>query len=361
MSVTNAADAAIDVPDLWAAAHRADRMRPRSRQRLLGPSSIGLCRRRAGYEYHGTWPTDLDDSARAAILGTWLHEGILPILESAYGAYTELEVTNDVLLGHVDAYWPPESLAATLRRPSPYACPVGVVEDVKTSSAHALRRLERQGPGDPHLFQVHLYAYLLRTGSLHSHPHLPTGVPLPVDVVRLRYVGREYGQVVVHQQPYDEAITDRALAWAGEVLASRQPDDLPRDLDGPGLSVICDNCPFKSRCWRLDERPDGEPPQVILADDHDSLVSAVADYAEASAMAAPFRRRMAKARKVLDSAEPGAYGDYQLSWSGGTPKLPQPDVEAMTKILQNLGLSVPTVPGGRTARQISITKATADL
>ncbi|WP_344014605.1 hypothetical protein [Streptomyces thermospinosisporus] len=33
-------DLGVPVPDLWKGAHRDDRARPRSRQRLLGPSSI---------------------------------------------------------------------------------------------------------------------------------------------------------------------------------------------------------------------------------------------------------------------------------------------------------------------------------
>ncbi|MGW1890110.1 hypothetical protein ACWCP6_07535 [Streptomyces sp. NPDC002004] len=76
----------VPVPDLWKGAHRDDRARPRSRQRLLGPSSVGLCRRRAAHEVHGTWPTDLADNMHAAILGTWLHEGILRVLREQYGA-----------------------------------------------------------------------------------------------------------------------------------------------------------------------------------------------------------------------------------------------------------------------------------
>lgn len=335
----------VPVPDLWKGAHRDDRSRPRSRQRLLGPSSIGLCRRRAAYEVHGTWPTDLDDNMHAAILGTWLHEGILRVLAEQYGAHTELELTNGVILGHADAYWTPSGQVP------------GVVEDVKTKSTRALDVVVRQGPSRHEWFQVHLYAYLLRTGGLIAHPHLPTGKPLEVDVVRLRYVGREYGQVVVHQRAYDEDVTQQALAWAEDVLDSPEPEAMPRDLDGPGLSVICDNCPFKTTCWQLDQlADDGRAPQTILAEDTAAVTDALSAYADAAEIESAAKKRKAKARKMLDAADAGTYGNFQLSWSGGNPRPPEPDAAAMQRIIEDLGLDIPLKPGGRTSRTIGVTR-----
>ncbi|WP_328769451.1 PD-(D/E)XK nuclease family protein [Streptomyces sp. NBC_00286] len=349
-TVDASTDASVDVstvpvPDLWKGAHRDDRSRPRSRQRQLGPSSIGLCRRRAAYEVHGTWPTDLDDNMHAAILGTWLHDGILRVLAEQYGAHTELELTNGVILGHADAYWTPSGQIP------------GVVEDVKTKSTRALDVVVRQGPSRHEWFQVHLYAYLLRTGGLTEHPHLPTGDPLEVDVVRLRYVGREYGQVVVHQRAYDEDVTRQALAWAEDVLESPEPEAMPRDLDGPGLSVICDNCPFKTTCWQLDQlADDGRAPQTILAEDTAAITDALSAYADAAEIESAAKKRKAKARKMLDAADAGTYGNFQLSWSGGKPRPPEPDAEAMQRILEGLGLDIPLKSGGRTSRTIGVTR-----
>ncbi|MGC9539961.1 PD-(D/E)XK nuclease family protein [Streptomyces sp. UG1] len=333
------------VPDLWKGAHRDDRSRPRSRQRLLGPSSIGLCRRRAAYELHGTWPTDLDDNMHAAILGTWLHEGILRVLAEQYGAHTELELTDGVILGHADAYWTPSGQVP------------GVVEDVKTKSTRALDLVVRQGPRRHELFQVHLYAHLLRTGGLTNHPHLPTGKPLEADVVRIRYVGREYGQVVVHQQAYDEDVTRQALAWAEDVLDSQEPEAMPRDLDGPGLSVICDNCPFRSTCWQLDSlADDGRAPQTILAEDTAAITEALSAYADAAEIESAAKKRKAKARKMLDAADAGTYGAFRLSWSGGNPRPPEPDAEAMIRVLEGLGVDIPMRSGGRTSRTIGVSR-----
>ncbi len=157
-----------------------------------------------------------------------------------------------------------------------------VVEDVKTKSTRALDVIVRQGPSQAEWFQVHLYAHLLRIGGLKDHPGLPTGEPLPVDVVRLRYVGREYGQVVVHQRAYDEDVTKQALAWAEDVLASTEPEAMPRDLDGPGLSIICDNCPFRTACWNLDQLSDDRAPQTILAEDTAAITEALRAYADAA-------------------------------------------------------------------------------
>lgn len=343
----------VPVPDLWKAAHRDDRSRPRSRQQQLGPSSIGLCRRRAAYEVHGTWPTDMADNMHAAILGTWLHEGILRVLAQQYGAFTELEVTNGTLLGHADAYWAPADLAKC----GPYSGgELGVVEDVKTKSTRALDVVVRQGPSRHEWFQVHLYAHLLRTGGLAEHPHLPTGEPLPVDVVRLRYVGREYGQVVVHQRPYDEDVTKQALGWAEDVLTSPEPEAMPRDLDGPGLSIICDNCPFKTACWNLDQLSDDRAPQTILAEDAPAITEALRAYADAAEVESTAKKRKAKARKMLDAADAGTYGAFKLSWSGGNPRPPEPDPEAMIRILEGLSVDIPMRPGGRTSRTINVSR-----
>ncbi|OIJ87750.1 hypothetical protein BIV25_37960 [Streptomyces sp. MUSC 14] len=345
----------VPIPDLWKAAHRDDRSRPRSRQQLLGPSSIGLCRRRAAYEVHGTWPTDLADNRHAAILGTWLHEGILRVLAKQYGAFTELELTNGTLLGHADAYWAPAGVAD--HNGSVNAGELGVVEDVKTKSTRALDVVVRQGPSRHEWFQVDLYAHLLRTGALTEHPYLAAGEPLPVDVVRLRYVGREYGQVVVHQRPYDKDVTQQALAWAEDVLDSPNPDAMPRDLDGPGLSIICDNCPFRSACWQLDPRqvPD-RAPQTILAEDAADITAALSAYADAAETESAAKKRKAKARKILDAAEPGTYGDFKLSWSGGNPRPPVPDPEAMVHIIESLDLEIPLKSGGRTSRTINVSR-----
>ncbi|MEU3783386.1 PD-(D/E)XK nuclease family protein [Streptomyces sp900129855] len=347
-------DTTIPVPDLWKAAHRDDRSRPRSRQQLLGPSSIGLCRRRAAYEVHGAWPTDMADNMHAAILGTWLHEGILRVLAEQYGAFTELELTNGTLLGHADAYWAPAEITGG---EAPSCGEVGVVEDVKTKSTRALDLVVRQGPSQHEWFQVHLYAHMLRTGGLAGHARLPAGEPLPVDVVRLRYVGREYGQVVVHQRPYDEDVTKQALAWAEDVLGSPTPESMPRDLDGPGLSIICDNCPFKSACWNLDpQRPADRAPQTILAEDAEDITAALGAYADAAETESAAKKRKAKARKILDAADPGTYGDFKLSWSGGNPRPPVPDPEAMIRILEGLDLEVPLKSGGRSSRTINVSR-----
>ena len=357
---TIAENLGVPVPDLWKGAHRDDRARPRSRQRLLGPSSIGLCRRRAAYEVHGTWPTDLADNMHAAILGTWLHEGILRVLREQYGAWTELELTDGVILGHADAYWAPADLhRRVLGRDTAddsQLSDVGVVEDVKTKSTRALDVVVRQGPSQAEWFQVHLYAHLLRTGGLKDHPSLPTGEPLPVDVVRLRYVGREYGQVVVHQRAYDEDVAKQALAWAEDVLASPEPEAMPRDLDGPGLSIICDNCPFKTACWNLDQLSDDRAPQTILAEDTAAITEALRAYADAAEVESAAKKRKAKARKMLDAADAGTYGAFRLSWSGGNPRPPEPDPEAMIRILEGLGVDVPMRPGGRTSRTISVSR-----
>jgi organic radical activating enzyme len=131
---------------------------------------------------------------------------------------------------------------------------------------------------------------------------------------------------------------------------------MPRDLDGPGLSVICDNCPFRSTCWQLDRIVDDRAPQSILAPDAAAITEALRAYSDAADVESAAKKRKAKARKMLDAAEAGTYGSFRLSWSGGNPRPPQPNPEAMVEILQDLGVEIPMRPGGRTSRTIGVTR-----
>lgn len=331
--------------DLWPAAHKVDRRKQRSRQRKLGPSAIGTCRRRAGYIRFGE-PPAVDDNKRAAILGTWLHKGLLDTLRREYGAVIEITVEDDKLKGHVDAYYPTAE----------------VVEDAKTKSIYVIDKVTERGPSVEDLFQIHLYGDLLRTGKYRFKKGLPGAAfssaapPLPVARVRLRYLCRDNGKEWVWEQPFSESILEEARAWLTQVLAAKTVDDLPRDHDGPGLSVICDNCPSRKPCWP--SRPDGSAVQAVLIRDDADIARTLVEYDAARSMASEGDAAKRLARAKLDGSPAGQYGDLVLSWTGGREKPSEEvvDVDAMLEMYRKAGLAVPhkTVGGGFTSRTIGV-------
>jgi hypothetical protein len=61
---------------------------------------------------------------------------------------------------------------------------------VKTLGVFTAPNLPHQGPFREHLWQVHLYGHLARTYGAPGHRVLGRLGPLPVDLVRLRYIRR---------------------------------------------------------------------------------------------------------------------------------------------------------------------------
>lgn len=326
--------------DLWAAANGVDRRRARSRQVSIGASDVGECRRRTAYRVHRTPTTDDPGDKRMAILGTWIHAGYLGVMRQEYGAVTEVKLATEKLQSSADAYYPDAYL----------------VEDGKTV-AYSLDRQRIYGPRVPQLFQVHIYGDLLRRGLLSPRERRLTG-PQPVTDVRVRFICRANGDEHVHQQPYDPEITARAWAWLDSVLATERPEDAPRDLPGPGLSAICDSCPFRSQCWP--DQGDQAPQSILVRDDAD-VAAALADYERARIEEAEAKEQKAYARARLDGAAPGVYGDWALSWGGGAKPAgaggTEPDVAEMIALLEAANVEIPRRAKRPKAATISVRRA----
>lgn len=348
------------------AAKDRDARSSRSRQRKLGPSSIGTCRRRAGYEHHGEKPSNPENvTGLPAILGTWIHKGALETMRQEWGAIIETTVEDDILRGHVDALFLPVELLSRLpaKYASAHAEDVATVDDLKTKRDERLVDYVRnRGPKRSELFQTHLYADLLRRGKikrLKRQEALADLGPIEVEKVRLRYLARNAGAEYVYEQAYDPDITAEAHEWADQVRRSKSPEDLPRDEDGPGLSVICDNCPFRTACWGdIDE--DGPAPQAQLLVTDADLAATLAEYADASLVESEAKARKAKARQVLDATGPAVYADgeraFKLGWSGGKMGDPKPDLQAMIDLFKQAGLEVPYLQPRPSAKSIRVTR-----
>lgn len=340
--------------DLAAAAHAVDKRRSRSRQRKMGPSSIGDCRRKAAYMVAGTPPTDEGGTKMAAILGTWIHKGALEALRREYGAVIEFPVENDVIKGSLDAmYLDARSL-----------------EDVKTVGRFVFEWRQQVGAAVEHLFQTHIYAWLLREGFIPKRGIARLrrlgyeGDRVPIETIVIRYVNRDNGEEFIHSQDYDPAITAKALEWlAGvhEVVFESElgPDGAQRDHDGPGLSVICDSCRWLTACW-------GPQPEVpwnqwatrqaaqLIRDDSD-VEAALQEYDQARAVIkeAEGLRDLAKAK--LTASTPAQYGELVLGWSKESSRS-GPDMEKIGELFAAAGLEVP-VKQGKPFRTISVKRA----
>ena len=300
------------------AVNRVDGRRSRTRQRLLGPSDVGTCRRRAGYRLHRTPETDAADHV-AATLGTWLHAGLLKALAVEYGAVTEVRLQAPHLRGRADAVYPWDS----------------IVEDVKTRG-DSFPYVVRDGPRTSERWQVTLYAWLLRMGYVVDK----RDVAMHPEVLRLRYVKRSDGHEHVVEWDYDDDDATDALAWLEEVVVSKAPEVLPRDQAGPGLSFICDSCPWLRQCWGADATPGRTGPQRLELRDDDDVAAALAQYAEGRTLAKQGDDLKKRARARLTGVEEGVYGGLALRWTGGRSRRVV-DVERSAGLLQALDLPVP--------------------
>ncbi|MFD7499543.1 PD-(D/E)XK nuclease family protein [Streptomyces sp. NPDC059850] len=329
---------------LWPAAHAADARRPRSQQTKLGASDT-VCARRAGYLLHGRTPTDGGEK-RKAILGTWLHDGILDAAREEYGWLVERRVEDQTVRGHIDAVQLDSTTAARLPKRLRPTLPAEqtTVEDVKTKSTYQWDSILRYGASEAELRQVYLYADLLGTegfASVRGQRQLAYLGPVPVGRIRFRFINRDNGDDHIQEIAYEAARARRARWWVQQVRAAATPEELPRTFQGPGISVICDHCPFRTACWG--PLGTGRAPQSQLIHDDEERTNALAEYAEVSEQIKPLKDRQKFLRAQLDGSEPGVYGDNALKWSGGNPTKVD-DVEAMATLYRRAGLEVPMVP-----------------
>jgi hypothetical protein len=336
----------VTVTDLAAAAHRVDSRRARSRQRKMGPSSVGGCRRRAAYLIADVKPTDPPGNKMKAILGTWVHKGALDVLKREFGALIEVAVEDEMLRGSADALYLPTVRDGQLLIG-------GTVEDVKTMGLFAFEWRQQAGVAREHLFQAHLYAWLLREGKLPKRTLRRlrqagwTSDTVPIEQVVIRYICRDNGDEWVHAQDYDPKVTAAALEWIAEVCdttAELGPEFVDRDEDGPGLSVICDGCRWLTACWGP-ERDDGAlgehtMRQASLVRDDADVAEALRDYDRARALEKEAKEAKALARAKLTDSEAGQYGDLMLTWSGGGAKRVV-DMDAVRALYLEAGLELP--------------------
>lgn len=270
----------------------------------VSASMIGGCRRMAAYAIRDGWPDENMPSTAPAYLGDAIHEKLLADL-AAMGAGTaewptKMTVAGLEITGSID-------LAADAQ-----------VIDLKTVSEYYYKVVQSRTPIG-HLLQVSFYA-----------------ISEGVDRCVLLYVNRSSGErFAVSWDPGDYA--GQLQAWVEEVQAP--PEEVPRDERGPGLSWMCDHCPFAGPCWGVTPGQT-RPPQSVVVDEI-GVEMALEEYDLARAAEKHAKEQREFWRRALDQHEPAPYGPWVLGWSGGKDT-EVPDVEAAAELLAELGFMMPT-------------------
>ncbi|MFE2346143.1 PD-(D/E)XK nuclease family protein [Kitasatospora cineracea] len=332
-------------PSIWVAADAIDRARPRSRQRQLGASDTA-CERRAAYKFHGWEPTDHVISA-AAMLGTYIHEGLTTAARREFGWLTEKKVADEAVRGSVDIVQLDRVTARQLPRRMRPRVPAdeNTVEDIKTRTVYRWDETVRYGATAAELRQVMTYARLLNAGGFadaDGQRVLARLGPIRVEKIRLRFICRDNGEEFVQEVPYDPQIAEEAVWWLQRVAETTHPEQARRDFLGPGIDAACDFCPFATACWGAPVN--GRPVQANLVRTDEDVAEHLANYVAAHKQWAAADKEKTFARKSVDAAAAATYGANVLGWGEKEKKEQRPDIKAMIEIFDTLGAPIPTVP-----------------
>ena len=186
----------MDIRELLVKAlHEKENSRGRSTQVQIGPSELGGCRRKVWYRLNQQPETNDNEIKLAAIMGTAIHSAIEAALANNKEVLLEKTVEFDGMKAHVDCFIPG----------------TGDVVDWKTVKVKNLSYF----PSQQQRWQVQVYGYLISKSGL--------GKVQTVNLVAIPRDGDER-DILVHSEPYDEAIALEALNW---LSAIKQSDTAP--------------------------------------------------------------------------------------------------------------------------------------
>lgn len=285
----------------------------------LGLSALGGCTRAAAHQIAGTDPSNdvAPDESRAANLGTWQHNGLLPRMAGEIDrARHELEVTLRAaglrIRGHIDL-------------PTPE-----IVTDLKTVGEYRLQLVRRDGAMLSHVIQVAAYGVAL----------LQAGIP--VRWLVLVYMDRANGDVEKVIIPFTNRL---ALMAIDRVAALRRhaetPDATARvdaggsSLYGPGFGFECNECPWLRRCWGPDAEPGQRQTRQYERPDVEELLL---EYDAVRAVESSAKRRKDELVGLLEGVRYGEYGTVRYGRGQDTQI---DDGAAAIRMLRSLGIPVP--------------------
>ncbi len=294
----------------------------------LTMSGLGSCTRRNAYAIAGVEPSDVHppEQARQALLGAGAHAWFLPALARVITAQLGLvaEVEKRVAL-HAAGI----TIAGQLDLA--YADVIIDLKTVREYRLHGVRRRGARGAYDEHRVQVNGYALAEWQAGRN------------VRWVVYLYMDRTTGEVHPVVERFDNAaamaVIDRVETIAR--FAKEDPDAAPREARGPGVSLVCDRCPWLKRCWGPTAVPGKTGPQTQLAATPAGLTEILALALNASAATSQAKKDSEFAKLVLSCTKDGRYGAYNLS-HGQDGEMD--DTAAMKEILTGLGIAIPKKP-----------------
>ena len=208
-----------------------------------------------------------------------------------------------------------------------------LVADLKTVNAHKFAAIS-DTVNRAHRLQVAGYALAARQSDR------------AVRWVAWMYLDRSSGAEYVVVEPFDDELVALVEQRCEElVIYAASPEVAPRDERGPGLSVICDGCPWLRECWGPDAEPGTIGAQRVLCQDNAGVTEALRLYDEARARESQAREDKEFARAMFSSYEPGSYGPYEFGWTSGSGQAP--DKDAAVALLEEAGIPVPRKAAGR--------------
>ena len=184
----------MDIKELLIKAlHEKENKRGRSTQVQIGPSELGGCRRKVWYRLNGQPETNDNEVKLAAIMGTAIHAAIENALADNQEVLLEKTVEFGGMKAHVDCFIPG----------------TGDVVDWKTVKVKNLSYF----PSEQQRWQVQVYGYLISKSGL--------GKVQNVNLVAIPRDGDER-DILVHSEPYDEAIALEALNWLEAIRTTQE-------------------------------------------------------------------------------------------------------------------------------------------
>ena len=173
--------------------HEKENKRGRSTQVQIGPSELGGCRRKVWYRLNNQPETNDNEVKLAAIMGTAIHAAIENALADNQEVLLEKTVEYGGMKAHVDCFIPG----------------TGDVVDWKTVKLKNLSYF----PSEQQRWQVQVYGYLISKSGL--------GKVQTVNLVAIPRDGDER-DILVHSEPYNEAIALEALNWLEAIRTSQE-------------------------------------------------------------------------------------------------------------------------------------------
>lgn len=300
----------------------------------LSMSYLGGCRRESAYRIAGCEPDPQyvhvmnEDEARAAMVGTWIHDGLLPDLAALLaGGEHEKRVELVVPIGPtVDGVTPLTKVDGSTDCYTRAAG--GGVIDLKTVGAYKLGDIDVYGPRERHRTQVRGYASAL------------VQMGIPVAWTAWVYLDRGDGAVKTVVEPFGKEEYISVLRRVQHLVQlAEDPDYAPRDERGPGLSWVCDGCPFLRRCWGEGAEP-GSSKAIAVHQDED-IAFAGEQVVELRVKYKALEKQIDFYKAQVGQPEAGQYGGIKVTYGKDGVK---PDVPALIQMLKDRGVAEEDIP-----------------